>query len=123
MEDFTICNILFDGQFWIAIITRFQNGEYQEARYTFGTEPTGPEILQWSDTVLPTLSFVKVEKPTALKKILQPSCSHVSSKDRYKKAIAACLNEKQKIKHTQEQIEKKKQYQLKKEKRKEKRKH
>ena len=123
MEDFTVCNILFDGQFWIAIITRFQNGGYQEARYTFGREPTGPEILLWSDSILPTLPFLKVEKPTALKKILLPSCSRVSSKDQYKEATANYLHEKQKNKHTQEQVEKKKQYQLKKEKRKAKHKH
>ncbi|MBI9094784.1 MAG: DUF2992 family protein [Sphaerochaeta sp.] len=115
MDNFTICNIFFDGQFWIAIITRLQDGEYHEARYTFGPEPTGPEILQWSDSILPTLPFVKVEKPTALKKILLPSCSRVSSKDRYKEANTKHLKEKQKIKHSKKQMEKKLQYQSKKE--------
>lgn len=38
MHDFSVCIIVFDGQFWIAVITRFQGGEYFEARYTFGIE-------------------------------------------------------------------------------------
>lgn len=47
MDDFMTTIIFYDGQFWIAIIEKSEQGNLFIGKYVFGTEPTGPELIGW----------------------------------------------------------------------------
>jgi Protein of unknown function (DUF2992) len=59
MSDRTVCSIIYDGQFWIALIERFENNTYCVARHIFGAEPTNAELLEWAGRRLHDLNFTE----------------------------------------------------------------
>lgn len=52
MASQTTTTILFDGQFWVAIVERLaSNGRYGVGCHVFGAEPSNAELLAWAAQV------------------------------------------------------------------------
>ena len=66
----TITTICFDGQFWIAVIERFNGANAEIAKHVFGAEPSNAELLAWAGKGFDMLQFraapdhVVAEPPT-----------------------------------------------------------
>ena len=60
----TTTTICYNGQFWIALVerTRCMGGDAIEevAVYTFGPEPTSPQIQDFTSRILPHLRFATI---------------------------------------------------------------
>ena len=53
----TVTTLYFDGRYWCALVERHGDGAASRARYIFGAEPSNPEILRFTDSILPFLRF------------------------------------------------------------------
>ena len=40
--------VFYDGQFWVGVLEIVEDGELRTARHLFGSEPTGPELYEFS---------------------------------------------------------------------------
>ncbi len=59
--------VYHDGQFWVGLAERIEDGRYGVARIVFGTEPSDEEILQFVVGKWSKLSFFGT-KPTETSK-------------------------------------------------------
>lgn len=57
MASQTTTFIYFDGQFWIGLIERLDDGRYSAARHIFGPEPTNAQLLIWAAEGFAALRF------------------------------------------------------------------
>ncbi len=65
----TISTILFNGQFWIALIERLsEDGSIQVARYVFGPEPTNNDLFDFYLNRYSRLKFHSTEEKIRVKK-------------------------------------------------------
>ena len=65
----TVSTILFDGQFWMALIERCSdNGKVQVARYIFGPQPTNNDLLDFYLNRYSRLRFHSSEEKIHVKK-------------------------------------------------------
>jgi hypothetical protein len=44
----TTFTVFYDGQFWVGLLEVVDNGELRVARHVFGSEPSGPELYEFS---------------------------------------------------------------------------
>jgi len=57
MASQTTTFIYFDGQFWIGLVERLDDGRYSAARHIFGPEPTNAQLLIWAADGFAALRF------------------------------------------------------------------
>ncbi|MDC7125080.1 MAG: DUF2992 family protein [Spirochaetales bacterium] len=65
----TVSTILFNGQFWIALVERYEDdGSISVGKYTFGPEPTNTDLLNFYLHVVCHIRLHKTESKVRLKK-------------------------------------------------------
>lgn len=64
--------VYHDGQFWVGLGERVENGTYSVARIVFGAEPSNEEILQFITSKWAKLSFFGDEPAEAGKPAKNP---------------------------------------------------
>ena len=123
MEE-TIGTILFDGQFWIFQLERInENKELFVGKYTFGSEPTNNDLLNF---YLNTLPYLKVYKSNITVRIKVKKCIKeqeritLKAKNIYKHLQKKSMEEKKKDIKELQKISKNEKYLIKKIKSKEK---
>lgn len=68
----TNLTILFDGQFWIALVERRDGDRLALARHVFGPEPGAAEIIQWLQTGYGELRFVAADADALGRSVARP---------------------------------------------------
>lgn len=130
--------IQFDPPFWVGIFERNDNQGYAATRKVFGAEPTDPELYEFIQTNYHELNFTEPQENIQLdikrksfkrmqreiKKALQSEKS-VKKETRAQEALRLDLEQRKKIKKTQSKSDKtkleKERFELKQEKKKQKR--
>ncbi len=64
--------VYHDGQFWVGLAERVENGRYGVARIVFGAEPSDEEILQFVVVKWEKLSFFGDDPTEASKPAKNP---------------------------------------------------
>lgn len=110
MEDYTIVTIYFNGQFWVACIQKSLNGKFLEGYYTFGSEPTNPQLLYFTSQLLHFIKLLKVERLTTIRLSVKEKVTHLSSKDSYKEALSLELEKRKQEKGEVRKLDKEEKY-------------
>jgi len=110
MEDYTIVTIYFNGQFWVACIQKSINGKLWEGYYTFGAEPTNPQILYFTSQLLPFIKLLKVERLTTIRLSVKEKITHLSAKDSYKEALTLELEKRKQEKREVKKLDREEKY-------------
>jgi len=122
--DIVVSTIYFNGQFWIALIEKTaEDGTYYLGRYTFGSEPSNPELLdfylrKYVDVLnLPTNA---ASRPVKLKARRNEMPRMRKSLDAFKALQSAYLSEKKTIRKMEDRERDEAKYEDRREKRKKK---
>lgn len=129
-------SVYYDGQFWVGLVEKTENGKLYVAKYVFGAEPKGGEVLETIKQHYDSLTFspaVDLDKgiltsknPKVLKRKIKKSVENVGVGTKSQQAIKLQVEQRKverkannKIGNEQDQKAK---YELKKQKKKEKKK-
>ena len=119
-----ITTVLFDGQFWIALIEKIDiEGNISVGKYTFGPEPKNNDLIffyleKYSDIrCYKSLINIRVKKNRTVK---EENRITSKSKESYKKLQSMYLHEKKAINKVEDKNREKAKYQIKQVKKKEK---
>jgi hypothetical protein len=119
-----VTTILFDGQFWIALVEKIAaDGSISVGKFIFGPEPTNNDLLDFYHSKLALVQCHKSEQPVRIKKKRSIKEEHrITSKSReiFKELQSAYSHEKRKLDTTERQRGKTEKYSNRKMKKKEK---
>lgn len=122
----TITTIYYDGQFWSALIEKYNHGVYYTGRYVFGSEPTNPQLIKWMLYEFSDIPVYKTQVPVKIRinKVQNRSEKSFSkSLESFKNAQSDYLVKQKKQRKIEKREENQNQWELKKENRKKKKRH
>lgn len=88
MSDYTITTVYYDGQFWVALIEKQIGDKYYTGKYTFGSEPSNPELLHFMLYAYTSVKILAVNRPVKIRIKKENTQSHSIKKslDAFKEA-------------------------------------
>jgi Protein of unknown function (DUF2992). len=126
MDDFTTTTIYFDGQFWSALVVKQEDGCTRTGRYVFGAEPANPQLLYWmihEYADIPLFPSEPVSVPVKKMSTERSRGALGRSLGTYRAAQQAYLSERKQERRECVRADRREEWRLKLEKRKQKRRH
>jgi len=119
-----ITTVLFDGQFWIALIEKIDvDGTIIIGKYVFGPEPRNNDLIAFYLEKYPYIQCYKSNNSIRVKikrSIKEEKRITSKSKESYKQLQSMCLKEKDIVKRSEDKNDEKEKYVIKQIKKKEK---